>query len=129
MHLFLSAAQAETATAGLAELLKFGVLGIFCVLLIIGLVWVVKAWKASMEQRIADAQGYATGLKDVNDAGNKVSTEVQTTVNALERTCGDLKTNNTTEHTQISSAVNGLREKQGEFIAAAKAASSAKGNG
>jgi hypothetical protein len=139
MHtLFLSAAQgADAAAAGLSELLKFGVLGIFSVLLIIGLVWVVKAWKASMEARIADAKAYANGLKEVNDAGasltvetNKQQTQTQVALDALAKDSKDYKDSNSKEHSDLTTAVNGLREKQIEFIAEAKAATgTAKGNG
>jgi hypothetical protein len=127
MNLLLSAAQAETAVTGLAELLKFGILGIFCVLLIVAVVWVVKAWKAAMEERVADAKSYANGLKEVNDAGNKVSTEVRTTVSELERSHDALKTANSTEHGGLTTAVNNLREKQAELITEVRSAG--KGNG
>lgn len=137
LPLLLSAAQgADPGTAGLFELLKYGILGIFCVLLIIGLVWVAKAWRAAMDQRVLDAQAYGTALKDINDASTKVSNEIKSSVDSLEKSCNDLKSANSTEHgqqstcsTDLTKAINDLREKQVEFIAEAKALKTAGGNG
>lgn len=125
--LFLSANQGvDPGTAGLGELLRFGVLGIFCVLLIVGLVWVVKAWRAAMEARIVDAQTYGEGLKEINEAASKLSTEVKATVNGLAQDHKDLKQSVTKEHGDLTKAVNDLTVKQGEFIARVDAIKASK---
>lgn len=120
-------AQAEVAAEGMTELLKFGVLGIFCILLMVALVWLVLRWKEAMEQRVADAQAYATGLQEINDAGNRMTTEVKTSLTDLTTAHRTLRDANATEHSTISTALNNLRERQVEFIAEAKA-TKAKGS-
>jgi len=141
------ASQAEATSESLSSLAKYGPLGIFCVLLIVALVWTVKAWKAAMEARTADAKGYAEELKthlqsvkDVGDAGaelaiqsNQAQGNTQATIEKLTDKCDDLKSYaqelaqaNTGEHREVRESVDKLREKQVELVAAAKAAHASK---
>jgi len=87
-----------------------------------------------MEARTADAKEYAKGLKEVGDAGaalaveaNKVQESAKTALDKLTTACSELKAQSSKEHGDMCESVDKLREKQVEFVAAAKA--QAKGQG
>jgi len=138
MHptLLSAAMQAEATSESLTALAKYGPLGIFCILLIGALVWIVKAWKSSMEARTADAKEYAVVLKDVGDAGaalaieaNKVQETAKTSLDKLTQSCADLKNGNEREHSDMKGAIDKLREKQNDFVVAANTKADIKGRG
>lgn len=97
-------AQAEAVGGATSELLKYGLLGIFCILLIAALVWCVKGWRASWEARLQDAKDYAAGLKEVNDATNKVTIEANRCQDAVKAAVDDLESSNTREHGEVKEA-------------------------
>jgi hypothetical protein len=117
MHALASAADSGGgAVDGISELAKQGVLGLVASLLILALIWVTKNWKTSMEDRLADAKGYGADLKAINDAATNLVVETNRSSDALRTTCVELKADVTGTKEELGK----LRERQAEFIAAAK---------
>lgn len=68
----------SVATSATAELLKQGLLGVICVLLLVGCVALWRAYHGSLEARVKDAhdatEKYQTLLERVRDALNDTNT-------------------------------------------------------
>ena len=94
---------------------EYGVLGIICVLLIVALVWVVKRWQAAMQDKVDMAKGFASDLKESNDAQTNLIIETNRHNEALRIEVAGRKDN----LVDLEKAVDELKTKQIEFIAAA----------
>jgi len=105
--LFAQAGAVEGATSGL---LQYGLLGIFCVLLIGVVVWTARGWVASMEARIRDAKDNAQGLKGVNDAASKMTVETSLTLQAVKSELEAVRSALSTLDGSNARAIQGVRE-------------------
>lgn len=94
-------AQVGSLDDVVTKLVNYGVLGIFCVLLIGALVWTVKSWKGAMEGRMQDALDYSNALKALNDALHTHSVE---TVKAIQTSNAELKALND-KHSELKKVV------------------------
>jgi hypothetical protein len=127
--LLLAAAQAGDPSSGwgIGEIAKQGLLGAVAAMAIGALIWMTKNWKAALEERIVDAKGYASALREQNNAATGLVVETNRSNDSLKNALVELKTEVGVRHgnreviekeklSELIRTVDTLKEKQAELL-------------
>jgi len=67
----------KAADNALSNIAEYGILGSFCVLVIIALVWAVRGWLKEKDGRLADQKAMVGELKDNNESLKNLTIELK----------------------------------------------------